>query len=109
MRPRTKAYLADGVMVIGLLPYLAVLVYVAFTSCDTGDAALAAVFTIIFGMGFAYLSALAVAFPAFLWSRSLAKSSRTDTRFSVFLRRSVVCGIFPLFAIFPFLAFSIHR
>jgi hypothetical protein len=109
MKPKTKMYVANSAMTVGLLPYLAVLVYVALTSGYRGDAAMAAVFTIFFGLGAAYLIALVVSFPAFLWSRSLAQSVETDTRLSIFLRQAVVCGVFPLFAIFPLLVVMILR
>jgi hypothetical protein len=109
MAPETKRYIANGTMFVGLLPWIAVLIYAALTSSDKGDAALAAVFTIILGLGVAYVAALAIAFPAFLWSRSLVKSLGTDTRCSIVLRRAVICSVLPLFAIFPFLAFAVLR
>jgi hypothetical protein len=109
MAPKTKIYVANSTMVAGLLPYLAVLTYVVLTSSYTGDAALAAVFTIMLGLGIAYVVALAIAFPAFLWSRSLAKSLGSDTRCSIVLRRAVVCSVFPIFAIFPVFAFAVLR
>lgn len=109
MTPKTKAVLANGIMTLGLIPYLVVLSYLAWTSDLRGDAALASVFMVIFGFGVAYLAALTIAFPASLWSRSLAKSSGHDSRISLLLRWTVTVGIFPVFAIFPVLAFSITR
>lgn len=104
MTGNTKVSLANCGMVAGLLPYLAVLIYIALMSGSRGDAAMGFVFMTILGLGIAYVVALTVAFPAFLWSRYLAQSPEVDTRWSVFLRRAVLCGIFPLFAVFPCLA-----
>jgi hypothetical protein len=109
MRPETKLNVANGVMAAGLLPYVAVFSYVALMSRSRGDAALAAVFTSILGLGIAYIVALAVALPASLWSRSLAESCGFDTRCSMLLRRAVDCGVFPVFAIFPVLACAVLR
>jgi hypothetical protein len=109
MKPKTKLYIANSAMVTGLLPYLAVFGYVALTSDERGDAAMGVAFHILLGLGFAYIAALLVAFPASLWSRSLARSFKLDPRSSVLLRRAVACGVFPLFAIFPLLAIAILR
>jgi hypothetical protein len=96
MATKTKTLVADITMAAGLLPYLAVLAYVAWTSGYTGDAALSAVVTIMLGLGVAYVVALAVVFPAFLLSRSLAKPWGFDTRCAIVLRRAVVCSVFPI-------------
>jgi hypothetical protein len=107
MKPETKFNVANGVMFAGLLPYVAVFGYVALISRSRGDAALAAVFTIILGLAIAYIVALAVALPASLWSRSLAESLGFDTRCSKLLRRAVDCAVFPVFAIFPVVACTV--
>lgn len=91
----------------GLLPYLFVFGYIALTSSYRGDAAMAAVFMILLGFALSYLVALAVAFPAFLWSRSLAQSSGIEQRWSGLLRKGVIVGVFPVLAIFPVMAFSL--
>ena len=91
-------------MVTGLLPYAAVLIDAVLTSGQTGDAALAAALTIMLGGVIAYVVALAIAFPAFLWSCSLAKSPGSDTRCSIVLRRLVVCSVVSVFLILPLIA-----
>lgn len=109
MRPETKFRVANGLMVIGLLPYIAILGYMVLMSRSTGDAALAAVFTMILGIASAYIVALVIAFPASLWSHSLTKSFGLNTRCSSWLRRAAACGVFPVLAIFPVLAWSVLR
>jgi hypothetical protein len=109
MSPETKFRVANGLMLIGLLPYIAVLGYMALTSGSTGDAAMAAVFTTILGIAVAYIVALVIALPASLWSHSLTKSFGISTRCSTWLRRAVVCGVFPVLAIFPVLALTVLR
>lgn len=109
MKPQTKLNVANGLMAAGLLPYVAVLGYVGVMSRATGDAALAAVFTIVLGLAMAYIVALVVSFPASLWSRSMADSLGFDTRWSILLRRAVFCGVFPVFALFPVLVFTALR
>jgi hypothetical protein len=106
---RTKIAISSALMEAGLLPYLVVIGYIALTSGYRGDAAMAAVFTIMLGLGLSYVVALAVAFPAFLWSRSLTKSSGIDTRWSRLLRLGVIVGVFPVLAIFPVLALALLR
>jgi hypothetical protein len=109
MMPSTKRHVANGVMLTGLLPYIAVLVYVVHTSGSKGDAAMGAIFMIILGLGLAYLVALVVALPAFFWSLHLATASGTDTRFSIVLRWAVMCGVFPALVIFPIIAAALMR
>jgi len=109
MPQKTKVMLANCLMTLGIIPYLVVLSYLAWTSNYRGDAALASIFMAILGFGVAYLVALTIAYPAFLWSHFLAKSSGHDSRFSLLLRWAVMAGIFPVFAIFPVLAFSLVR
>jgi hypothetical protein len=109
MRPETRFRVANGLMMIGLLPYIAVFGYMVMMSRSTGDAAMAAVFTTILGIAVAYVIALVIAFPASLWSRSLTKSFALDTKCSTWLRRASVCGVFPVLAIFPALALTVLR
>lgn len=109
MAPKTKTNLANCLMVAGLLPYLAVLSYVAWSSRYYGDAALAAAFTIILGLAISYVVALAVAYPAALWSRSLAKQLGYDTRYAKLLRGAAICGVFPVLAIFPVIVVAVFR
>lgn len=80
MKPKTKFFVANSAMAASLFPCFAVFIYVVSTSDDKGDAAMKAVFTMLLGLGVAYVVALAVAFPAFLWSHSLARLG-TDSRF----------------------------
>ncbi|MET0981804.1 MAG: hypothetical protein ABWY02_06865 [Telluria sp.] len=105
MAPKTKISVANCLMVTGLLPYLAVLIFVALTSGRTGDAGLAAGLTMMLGFVIAYVVAMVVAFPAFLWSCALAKSLDSDTRYSIVLRRLVVCVVSSVFLVFAFCAF----
>lgn len=109
MQPETKFRVANGLMFMGLLPYLAVIGYMVVMSRSTGDAALAAVFITILGIAVAYVVALIIAYPASLWSHSLTKSFGLDTRCSTWLRRAAVCGVFPVLAIFPVLAWTVLR
>lgn len=109
MAPKTKVALANGLMAAGLVPYLVVLGYMVWTSTLRGDAALGAVFMIILGLGVSYVVAVIVAWPACWWSRSLAQSLGNDARLSIVLRGAVMCGVFPLLAVFPFLAFAVLR
>ena len=99
-----KMRIANSLMVTGLLPYIAVFTYFAWMSDARGDAAMAAIFMTILGLGIAYIVALCISFPAYIWSRSLAISRGADTRFAIILRWSVLCGVFPAFAVFPCLA-----
>jgi hypothetical protein len=103
---KTKIHVANSLMVAGLLPYAAVLIYALLTSGQTGDAALAAALTMMLGGVIAYVVAVAIAFPAFLWSCSLAKSPGADTRYSIVLRRLVVCSVLSVFLILPLIAFA---
>lgn len=109
MRVKTKFAISNALMAAGLLPYLAVFGYGVFTSSYRGDAAMAAVFTILLGLGLSYVIALAVAFPAFIWSRSLAQSTGIDPRWSGLLRKGVIAGVFPVLAIFPVMAINLMR
>ena len=109
MVPSTKRRVANGMMLTGLLPYIAVLVYVVYTSGSKGDAAMGAIFMIILGLGLAYLVALVVALPAFFWSLHLTAASGTDTRLSIILRWAVMCGVFPALVIFPIIAAALMR
>lgn len=98
---KTRMSIANNLMLAGLLPYIAVFIYFALMSDATGDAGTTVIFMTILGLGISYLVALGISFPAYLWSRSMAASSNNDTRYSVFLRRSVLCGVLPVFAVFP--------
>ena len=109
MLPTTQRRVANGIMATGLLPYLVVLGYILYTSSFRGDAAMAAIFMIILGLGLAYLVALVVALPAFFWSLHLGTASGTDTRVSVVLRWAVMCGVFPALVIFPIIAATLLR
>ena len=109
MQPETKFRVANGLMLVGLLPYFAVIGYMVVMSRSTGDAGLAAVFITILGIAVAYVVALVIAYPASLWSHSLTKSFGLDTRFSTWLRWAAVCGVFPVLAIFPVLAWTVLR
>ena len=109
MTPKTKTHLANGLMIAGLLPYLAVFSYVGYSSGFRGDAAMAAAFTIILGLAVSYVVALVVAYPAALWSRSLATRLGYDTRSAKVLRGAAICGVFPVLAIFPAVAFGVFR
>ena len=109
MSLKTKIVAANGLMTLGLSPYFIVLNYIVWTSDARGDAAMGAIFMVILGLGIAYLSALTIALPAFVWSGSLAKSSGHDSRLSAILRWAVLVGVFPLFVIFPVVAVSILR
>jgi hypothetical protein len=100
----TKMRIANSLMLVGLLPYIAVFTYFAWMSDAKGDTAMAAIFMTILGLGIAYLVALGISFPAYLWSRALVTSRGADTRFAIVLRRSVLCGVFPAFAVSPCLA-----
>jgi hypothetical protein len=99
-----KMRIANSLMLIGLLPYTAVFTYFVWMSDARGDAAMAAIFTTILGLGIAYLVALGISFPAYIWSRALVTSHGADTRLAIILRWSVLCGVFPAFAVFPCLA-----
>jgi len=111
MEPKTKVTVANNLMAIGLLPFLAALICLAYfllPSGRTGDAAVAAGSTMMFGFVLAYVFAFAVAFPAFLWSSALAKSLGFNTRCSAVLRKlvvGVVCSVFLVFAFFAFVPF----
>lgn len=109
MSSKTKFRVANGLMLIGLLPHIAVLGYMVLMNQSTGDAAMAVVFTTILGIAVAYIVALVIAFPASLWSHSLTKSFNINTRCSTWLRRAAVCGVFPVLAIFPVLALTVLR
>lgn len=111
MAPQTKITVANSFMAVGLLPFFAALIYLAYLvlpSDPTGDAAVAAGLTMMFGFVIAYVAAFAIAFPAFLWSSSLAKSLGSNARCSIVLRKlvvGVVCSVFLVFAFFAFVPF----
>jgi len=101
MTPKTKTYLANGLMIAGLLPYLAVFSFMVYSIRLKDASGFAIVFTMIFGLAVSYVVALVVAYPAALWSRSLAKRLGVDSRSAKVLRGSAFCGVFPVMAIFP--------
>lgn len=107
MTPKTKTYVANGLMITGLLPYVAVVSYMWYSSGFRGEASTAAAFTIILGMAVSYVVALVVAYPAALWSRSMAKTLGYDCRSAKVLRGMAYCGVFPVLAIFPAVAFGV--
>jgi hypothetical protein len=109
MKPKTKTFIANVAMAAGLLPYVIVFVYIALGSARGLNEVVFAAFLILLGLGIASVIALLVAFPTFLWSRSLAKSLGVDSFSSVFLRRAVVCGVLPSFVILPLLAYVMFR
>ena len=105
MTPQTKIKVANGLMATGLLPFLAALMYLALPSDGPGDSALAAGLTMMVSFVIAYVVAFTVAFPAFLWSCALVKSFGSGTRYSIVLRRLVVCVACSVFLVFAFFAF----
>jgi hypothetical protein len=109
MKHNTKLYIANSIMIVGMLPYIAVFTYFLLMSGKTGDQAMAAILGTILGLGAAYLIALIISFPAYLWSCSLTTTTGGNTRVSIFLRRSVLCSIFPVLIVFPCLAGYLFR
>jgi len=87
-------------MAVGLLPYLAVFIYIAVAGAR-GDASIGTVFMIVLGLGVAYLVALLVALPGYLWSCALSEDAGTVSRCSSILRICVLGGVYPVMAIFP--------
>lgn len=103
---KTKIRLSNSLMMLGLLPYLIVAGYLVATGGYRGDAAVVAVLTAGLGLALSYVMALTIAFPAFLWSSSLAKHAGTDTRHARMLRLGVIIGVFPFPLILPALALA---
>jgi hypothetical protein len=107
MRSKTKTYIANGMMIVGVLPQFAMFTYVALISryhLSSGDT-LAAGMAIFLGFSIAYVVTLTFGLPAFLWSRSLATSLNSDAGFALILRRAVVCSLFgisPLLSVVGF-------
>ena len=104
MPVKTKIALANSLMTLGLLPYLVVAGYLAWTSGARGDSAMTALLMAGSGWAFSYVTALTIAFPAFLWSCLLKRQTGTDTRHARMLRLGVMVGVFPLLPILPALA-----
>jgi hypothetical protein len=102
MTPKMKTHVANSAMIVGLLPFLGVFLFIALPSSHRGDAALMDAFALILGYGIAYVVGLGVAFPALLWSHCFAMSLGADTRWSLILRRAVLCS---LSSIFPILTY----
>ena len=101
MHASSKALTANGLLAFGLLPFAVVTAHMARTADYRGDAAMGAVFSIVFGLGIVYAAALAVVWPASMWSLSLAKAG-TDSRSSHVLRLdSAAAAVVPVLAIFP--------
>lgn len=107
MSPSTKLACANGLMTLGLLPYLVVFGYAVWAHDARGDDALGAIFMILLGLGVAYMVALAIALPGYWWSSALRQGPGGDTRLAKVLRVAVLAGVFPVLAIFPALAYSV--
>jgi hypothetical protein len=74
---------ANLLMVVGVIPFAATLYRVGMSWNYRGDAALSAVFIISYMYAFAYVAALAIGFPASIWSYRLSKTSGLDSPLGV--------------------------
>lgn len=77
------------------------------TSGNRGDAALSAAFIAMAGHGIAYGVALAIAFPASLWSYSLSKTTGFHSRWASGLRACVLLVMLTPFAFCAVIAFGV--
>jgi len=98
---------ANLLMVLGVIPFAATLYWTGVSWDYRGDAALSAVFIIAYIYAFAYGVALAIGFPASIWSYRLSKTTDLDSRWASTLRVCVVIVMFSPFAISAVIAFIV--
>jgi hypothetical protein len=107
MSNRFQFRAANLLMVLGVIPFATTLCWVGMSWNYRGAAALSAVFIIVYLYTFAYVVALAIGFPASIWSYWLSKTTGLDSRWASRLRACVMIVMLTPFAICAVIAFRI--
>jgi hypothetical protein len=94
-------------MLLGVIPFAAALCWVGMLWNFRGDAALWALYIAAYMYACAYVVALAIGFPASIWSYRLSKIIGLDSRWASRLRACVVIVMLTPFALSAVIAFGL--